>query len=542
MTAWAGNKKNLLCLGAILLAAAAVRTVGLGWGLPNEYHVTTYNCDEYTALAALQRMNPSKLDFNPSGPDDPYAILSGTFNLYTYAALLKALSVTGWLKLSTDKEFYYQNPGEWSKFFMTGRALSVAYGLLSVLLVWLLAGKMFGARTGLLAAFFMALMPAHAVHSRYLIMNVPGTFWIVLAFYFMWRILHEGRARDYFLAGASAGLAVSTRYSALPLPLMLVLAHFLSAAPGRALKKLALGLCAAGILYLAGTPYAMLDLPGFLNGLKTMSQAVASPGHASLLADVGAVLLALSAAMGLFAFLACVPGVVLALVRRQKEDLLLLAWIALLLAAFTKAAAAASTGRVLPVLPFLAILGARFLDFAWDRLPALGRGLAAAILVSALVFYGAYFRLALGTDLRDEASAWMIANIRPGASIGLVHEPSWFSPGLIDRKYRHPGHKSLPDYTYLPLPAGDWETGAGFDRLGELKPDYVVISDVEEHWLSAPSAFEAALRGGYREEQRFERTFSFLNFKLGKKIPEMLYIPNYIRVLRRVAPAAAGRT
>lgn len=532
------GKKQLICLSAVLFSAAAVRVIGLDWGLPNEFHVITYNGDEYTALADLQRMNPSKLDFNPASEKNPYAIASGTFNLYTYAALLKLLSVPGWIYLSADKEFYYQNPGEWSKFFLTGRALSVLYGLLSVWLTCLLAGKMYGRRTGLLAAFFTALMPAHVVHSRYLIMNVPGVFWILLSFYFMTKILDGGLTKDYFFAGMSAGLAVSTRYSALPLPLALVLAHFISAAPGKSLKKTALSLLAAGLFFLIGTPYAILDLPGFLNGLKAMSLSVASLGeHTSLLADIGTVTSAVSEGLGLFTFLACLPGVALALVRREKADILLLAWIAILLTIFTKTAHAVLPGRIIPILPFLAILGARFLAVTWDRLPAIGRGIPAAVLACSLLYYSAYFRLVLGTDIRDKASAWIIANIKPGASIGLVREPSWFSPGIIDRQYRHPDQAMIPGARFVPLTSEDWKSRIGYDLLEAKKPDLIVITDVEALLLPEQELSSALKAGGYSRIKDFTEDFSLLGLKLQKRLPIMFYTPNWIRIFARTGKA-----
>lgn len=543
MKAWpqlSRGTRTALCLGAILLAAAAVRTIGLGWGLPNQFHVTSYNCDEYTALSDLQSMDPAKLDFNPANESNPYALVAGNFNLYTYAALLKGLSFTGWIELSADKDFYYQNPAEWSKFFLTGRLLSAFYGILCVWAVYLLAAKMYGPRAGLLAAFFTALLPSHVIHSRYLIQNVPGTFWIILAFYFMKRLMDEGRTKDYFFSGMSVGLAISTRYSALPLPLVLLLAHFLGGAAGKSHKKALLSLCAAGLFFIIGTPYAILDLPEYLNSLKTLGMAVdGSSAPVDLFSGIIAVFTSVKDGLGIFVFAACLPGIALLAVRRKKDDLLLLSWIAILLAIYVKVANVASLGRILPVLPFLAIVAAGFLDLVWNKAPAVGRLFTASTLVHFLIFYGAYFRLVLATDIRDEASAWLAANVPPGASIGLVKEPSWFSPGLIDRKFRHPYHKSLPDYRFVPLTAGKWAVQPGYELLESRRPDIVVLSSAEAGLLPGPGLATALGRSGYSVVKEFRRELSLGKVKLAGRIPDMLYITDYIHVYGR-ATAAKG--
>ena len=529
-----GGASRVAHIGVILILAFIVRTIGITWGMPNKYHVTTYNCDEYTMLISLQGMNPSKLDFNPVSEKDPWALGNGTFPLYTYAAMIKALSMTGWITLTGDKEFYYQNIEEWNKFFLVGRLLSVFYGVLTVWLIYLLAGKMYGQRTALLSALFMACMPAHAVYSRYMLANGPGIFWIVLAFCFLKSIIDTGRTRDYFLVGMSAGLAIATRYSAAPLIPMIILAHFMNADPLKNIKKLALGLLASFLFFLAVSPYAILDYRNFLKGLGIVKYlSTGGSEQFMLFKNIAAVSSQATEALGVFLFLLCLAGIAVALAKRKRYDILLLSWILPMLIIFIKAGNTALAGRILPALPFMAVLGARSLDLAWDRKPTAAKIMLAAILAHAALFYCASFKLILSRDIRDAASEWMIGNIKPGSSIGLVREPSWFNPGIIDRKYRHPDHRQLPDYKFIPLAGGDFRSVIGYDRLGEVKPDFVIASDVETGPLPEPDFLEALNGYGYREIKKFENRFSVLNFKTGNHVPAMLFVPDHIYVFEK---------
>ncbi|OGR67266.1 MAG: hypothetical protein A2081_01335 [Elusimicrobia bacterium GWC2_61_19] len=525
-------------LALILICAAALRLSWVTWSLPNRFHTATYNCDESTALTALQGMDPAKLDFNPVSDKLPYALSEGTFNIYTYGALLKVLSALKYATLTPDKDFYYSHIGEMAKLFLAGRLLSVFYGLLTVMAVFILARNMFGPLAGLLAAFFTAIMPAHVVHSRYIIMNVPGVFWIVLAFIFMKNIVDKGELRDYVLAGVSTGLAAATRFSALPLFIMLFPAHLMSAAPGK--RKLFLAFAAALSAFFIGAPYTFLDLPGFMKGMSAVSRVATSGNGLSFYGHISFLAGSLTEAMGLPVFLLSLAGVTAALVRRSKHDMLLLSWVIMLTALFFKAGQGATPGRILPALPFMAILAAAALSRAWGVKPWAGRTALAAVAVQAFIFYTAYFGLLSVQDIRDTASEWMAAEIKPGSTIGLLREPSWFSPGLIDRKYRHPDHAGLPDYAYVRLSSGKWGTDVACDKLGSLRPDYIIITDQEAAGLAGGDFRAAARKYGYSKIKDFEASFSFFRFRLRGKVPGMFFIPNYIYVFQKSRGPRSG--
>src|SRR5439155_4607197 len=77
--------------------------------------------------------------------------------------------------------------------------------------------------------------------------------------------------RAYLLAGAAVGLATGTKYNAAVCALALVVAHVLywkRASLGRSFLWLAASGALALLVFLATTPYALLDWPHFVEGLR----------------------------------------------------------------------------------------------------------------------------------------------------------------------------------------------------------------------------------------------------------------------------------
>ncbi|MFH0948015.1 MAG: glycosyltransferase family 39 protein [Elusimicrobiota bacterium] len=536
------EKKEKIYLILILLLSITLRVIGLNWGLPNKYHTVTYHPDENTHLVNLQAMNPSKLNFSPLSERNPLAFGEGTFHLYLYAATLKILSITKWLTIVKSEEFYFKNTGEWRKFFLVGRVLSVIFGVLTVWVTYLVSKKFYGERVGLLSALFIGILPIHIVYSQYLLMNVPGVFWIVIAFVFFKNIIDKGEKKDYIFAGISTGLAISTRYSAGPLFLILILAHFLSKREKKS-GLLILGLAIMMLSFLIGTPYAILDYANFLKGLQNPIHVAGISGFTF---DITPVLSSFRESFGTILVAVCASGIIFSVVssatiygrlncNRKKDDLLILAWVFILLVFFIRAGSSASPGRILPIVPFFVIFGARFIDFLWTKKTIVGKSAAAILFLTAMPFVIAFLQLRTEPDIRDISSEWIEKNIPPNSSIGLLVEPSWHSPGIVDRKYRHPEHINLPNYRFIPLAKNDWPSKCGYDELDKSSPDYLIVSDVEITRLGE-IGFPDKLKKeyGYEEIKKFEKKFAIAGVSIKKQIPPMLFVPNDMYIFKSV--------
>ena len=181
MRRWVSVRALLLLL---LLLAAALRFCGLDWdGGIGAHPDERYIVGVAEALRWPDRLNP----FDVS-PDFAY----GHLPLY-----LLALSRV--LDANADPLF-------------VGRGLTALFDLGTVALTFALGRKVWGKRVGLLAAAFVTLMALHVQQSHFYTADVPQAFFSVGALLFAVRLVEGGEARDAWLAGVWAGLAVGAKF------------------------------------------------------------------------------------------------------------------------------------------------------------------------------------------------------------------------------------------------------------------------------------------------------------------------------------------
>jgi 4-amino-4-deoxy-L-arabinose transferase-like glycosyltransferase len=139
-----------------------------------------------------------------------------------------------------------------------------------------------GARTALLGAVLLAVMPLHVRESHYVLTDVPATFFVTLTFLLSLRAHERSTVRAFALAGAAAGLAAATKYNGGLALVMPLLAWALTPAV-RPSRLAALFWVVGGMIatFLLAAPYTFLDLPTFLNQFARLSSEYRS--HTSTL-------------------------------------------------------------------------------------------------------------------------------------------------------------------------------------------------------------------------------------------------------------------
>ena len=157
--------------------------------------------------------------------------------------------------------------------FLVGRALAALFDLGAVALTFALGRRIYGERAGLLAAAFVALMVSHVQQAHFYTADAPLTFFTLGALFFALRLAEGGRPRDGLLAGACAGLALGTKFSAallaLPLGAALLVLPLRAAgvvAPGERGLRWRCALQGGGTALAAfalANPFALLAFPTF---------------------------------------------------------------------------------------------------------------------------------------------------------------------------------------------------------------------------------------------------------------------------------------
>jgi hypothetical protein len=427
------NRANML-LAAILLAGLVLRLWGLGFGLPNLYHPD----EDALVMPAIQMIK--------SGDLEPARLEYGSLHIYALAAASMVVYLAdargGFLSDPAQLAVYergtypavYAHP----EFFLAARLVSAVMGTAVILLAYLLARRLGSERQALAAAAFVAALPGLVVDAHFATPDTPLTFWTMLALYLLVRAYDEwetDRGWAYAAAGFVCGLAAATKYNGVLLAAPLLLAPLLRV---RTLDGLLRGRVLAGPLamvagFLAGTPFALLDIPAFLRWAGYTLHLYNAPGAAPAGASwVWHLRYLLTTANGIVVVLGA-AGLLLSLRVWGRRGLLpaafaLLYWLAV-------AGQARREARMwLPTAPLLAIWSALFLDYvlAWlaARRPGrIGRLLPITplLVVLLLAVPAARHSILFGRDdVRTIAQQWVEASVPAGTPVAV----DYFAPNL----------------------------------------------------------------------------------------------------------------
>ena len=438
-----------IALGITLAGAALLRFWALGQGIPFAVGV-----DEPEIMERVVRMIKTG-DFNPHFFDYP--------GLYIYvqtvvASLRFLVGAMGgrWSSLAqvSSADFYF-----WA------RAVTAFIGTASVYVLYR-AGLRWGATVALLGAALFAVMPLHVRESHFVLTDVPTTFFVVLTLLLSLRAYEQPRLATFILAGAAAGLAAAAKYNGGLAVLMPVIAC-LGARGARRPKAALLGAMLAAVfaVFLLSAPYTLLDLPTFLNAFARLSSdyrtpvARAEPVAITALKELRnaldwrqiAALAALPVGIG---SLLAIGGVLLGLwrsvVARPARTPWALATLFPLVYFWFVARQNLHYARyLLPLVPFVSLLTAAFIERAAVRLVAIRTSSGARVAIVTAIVAAAIVPplwMSIGFDANasktwtnEEAYAWIVQTIPKGTAIRLEGRslllPAEYRPSYTKQLY-----------------------------------------------------------------------------------------------------------
>jgi hypothetical protein len=495
-----GSRATAAALAAVCAGAVVLWSIGLGYGLPTKSRWRSVNVDELTWLQGLSRMRPANLDFNPKSHHQPHLYF------YTLGAALRAADTLGLVDVRPDKEHYRKHSASWARLYLVGRWLQVAFGVACLVLIYFLGRAIDGAWTGVLAALLFALTPGMVGAAHFNQANVPVTFFVLAALLGSLRVARGGGIAWGLAAGSLAGIAISTKYSALPLLPVLGLAHALR-------RRSVLGALGASawatygaalLAFLLGTPYAVLAAGAYWKQFfgPFLTNATVRAGDPLWFRPFLPIVWVLPATTGVALLAAGVAGLVF-LCRRARDPgpWLLGAWSGLFYVFLIRLGRLASHGRCLVLVPALCLGCAALVVRCRTRRWALPLAVAAAVNAAALsgVLVEHYARNDL---VQERASAWLRRHLAPGTAIAIPR-PHWYTPDILLQSIDRPEGP----------PHGFRVTVLRYDtaRLAAERAAYVLTSHDEEAnvpntYPGAPS-FVACLRSG--KDYRLLKTFPF---------------------------------
>jgi hypothetical protein len=253
-------------LVVILLLSALLGVAGLDWGLPYQWHP-----DEKVQLADTMVQERSL--------EPPHFINPSLHAYATYAALrlAYALQPRQAIRYQMQPVVELTDPQHPDRplqvlAFRLARLLSVIFQLATVLLMFEIARRLVDGTTGLVAAWFGAVTMGLVNMAHF---ATGESLLFLLCLWALWRfsfVADRGSWRDYAVAGLAAGLACSTKYTAVLLALPFLAAHVAGRGVRRALSldgiaRMALTFACTIGGFLAGSPYALLSWGRFRDGM-----------------------------------------------------------------------------------------------------------------------------------------------------------------------------------------------------------------------------------------------------------------------------------
>lgn len=208
--------RSLVAVGALMVLTLLLYLPNIGRSLP-----VTHEPDEPIYATAALRMIANN-SFNPQWFGNP-----GSTTIYPLAALY--LAVPEYLtpelltRAVTARSPIAQLPPD---LLLLGRLLSVIYAVATIPLLYALGKELHSRTVGLIGGLLWAWYPLAVYYGQFLRTDSAATCFTVAALWLLLRSLRTQAKRDWILAGAAAGLAISSRYfmgALLVLPLFMLI-------------------------------------------------------------------------------------------------------------------------------------------------------------------------------------------------------------------------------------------------------------------------------------------------------------------------------
>lgn len=436
------SRAERAALVVLLAIALTTRVIGLDWGLPYLYHP-----DEPTHVGIVLNILKTG-DLNPHWFKYP--------SLRIYASLPVAI-VYFFLGVSKGAFTSVQelDPGrlvtvgtgitQIPNLYLALRLYMALFGVLAVALIYYWGKKYFDVKIGLLAALFLAISPLQVLASHW---YRPDTLLALFSGGAVFATLGVYRHYDYKAyigCGVLIGLASSVKYNAAVLQMVpFVLAHLLAR---RSLldKRVLAAIAAAVLTFIAITPYAVLDLPAFLDGFAFEINHYYVRGQPSavifggILASVGWYLWQMLRFDGPLVLLALAAPFVVK--RERRVEVCILASWPILVVALNATASIGTELALVPITLVIYLMAAISLEWLlgvivrWQ--PAINMRAVTIISlfillvvpVAQVIYRDAEY---VRPDVRESAGQWISANLPVDAKIALEgYTPYLSSPNAI---------------------------------------------------------------------------------------------------------------
>ncbi|MBB28960.1 MAG: hypothetical protein CME25_08680 [Gemmatimonadetes bacterium] len=383
-----------------------------------EFLLSPWAGDDNLTLAAIKRLNPYNLEFDPG-----YYIYGGGL-IYSGAVFLQVAAWFGFVTLNPDAVFYMNNPDELGRLYTVLRLMIVISATVGIFLLNRLTAQFYGEKVALVAwgiTLFTPLTyePVHSVEPHIFVLV-----FFLLSFYFTLRAVKGESRKNFFLAAVFAGVSIGTQALSFYIVFAFFAALVINCKNGTINLREASAIFMRYVIISVGcmlllNPFYILNFTGFLGDLSfgTGQHFFRAP---KTWAPYN---------LSWFLLIALLAAVIYHLVKFRQN-----------------AYSAISVACIIPAIFVYVLLGNYHMTYVYSSIPLMGVLLAVMlrdiyvslkdrsraafvvlVVVLFLVFPGArsvYYLINFSSVQREEAGEWINANVPVGSTIAVMFPPS----------------------------------------------------------------------------------------------------------------------
>lgn len=270
------NFKSNKFLTLVLALSLSLNIIGI-------YPNTLLHQDEPGLLAPSKQMFENVIfNFNPDPNVEPFPFKYGSSMYYIYGLFYGVMVIIVFVidfvttvfnpSLGLSNFYHYVTQDISYRHseltLIAPRLLTALFGTATVFLTYKTALKLLNNRTvALISAFALSVLPLQTRDSHYATVDIPQSFFMLLAYYYSIDIWKKKTLKSYLIAAFLVGYSTSIKYFPLAVTTFLYF-HFLNYKTGLVNKQLIISMPFFFIGYIFGMPYIFVHFSKIINQFK----------------------------------------------------------------------------------------------------------------------------------------------------------------------------------------------------------------------------------------------------------------------------------
>lgn len=344
---------------------------------------------------------------------------------FAYSILFLFEIISG--SIHSKQEFFFQYISNPKIMFLTAHFVVIFFGIISVVLTYLIGKKLFNDKVGLIASLLTGLSFTDIQMSALIKEDNLALAMLLLGAYFALK-------PRYILAGFFVGLAAAAKYTFIVGFIFIAAVYLLKIKENKKYSHIFYSIAGLVFGFLCGNPFIIKEGYSFIKGFSSLGPSYYSLSFAG---NFSQIIFYYWAYFGVIFCLCVLFGAVFALIKDAKKAVFILSYPVVLIAVFLNFSIVSY--YILPTIPFFSIIAAYLIWHIFSFVKNSFFRNSCCVLLSILIIApsfisGLKFKAVMtAPDTRTLAKEWIEKNIKKDTRVlieGSVGDVLIFSPQL----------------------------------------------------------------------------------------------------------------